>query len=277
MHKYRHGILNIIDRQTSDIIKKIIFKRFAIDLSFLEDYIFRKRLTYSLNFLNITPLNNNEQITIITNNQLQIILHCVFPDEAELFRDTDMWNLLKIYILSKINRENKYKILFFNATAGEDLYSTLILLNELKIKDNFEITLISPSTYSIEKIKNGIISQPKNRTSISNFKTVIPKESITKYLGYINNTLSFDNNLLNNINFINCLPFDIVSEDFDIVFSRNKALCFNNLNIESLFVEISKNIKQSGYMITGTNENIPNNIINSFKIIYNNEKIFQKK
>lgn len=276
MHKYQHGILDIIDTKTSNKIKSIIFNEFAIDLSFIEDIIFRKRLTYSLNYLQLKPNDLSERVIKINSKQLHIILHCVFPDETELFRDTDIWNFLKTNVLSKINYNKKYTVLFFNATSGEDLYSTLMLLNELKIKDNFEITLISPSKYSIENIEKGVISQPKNRTSITNFKLVFPKESMTKYIGHISNSLCFSNHLLKNINFINSLPLNMISDDFDLIFSRNKTLCFNNLIKEKLFIEISKHVKQNGYLIAGTNENIPESIINSFKTIYKNENFFKR-
>ncbi len=277
MDKYQHDILNIIDEHTSNKIKEIIFNEFKIDLSFIEDLIFRKRLTYSLNFQQIKPEDIVERNKNLTNEQIEIILHCVFPDECELFRDTDTWLFFKYNILNTLISENKNKILIYNATAGEDLYSILILLNELKILDNFEITVTSPSNYSINNIKNGIIAQPKSRISFLNFKTIVTNDSISTYLEYNNTKLIFNNKLLNNTNIFKSIPFDKNIEDYDLVLCRNKTLCFNKVNSENLFIEISKHVKSQGYIIIGTNENFSTNLLNTYNTISLSEKIFQKK
>lgn len=276
MYKYQYDILNIIDNQTSNKIKELIFNEFNTELSFFEDLLFRKRLSYSLNFQQIKPIDLIEKRRVLNKEQFEIILHFLYPDETELFRDTDSWLLLKSDIFYKLNSQNRTKILIYNSTTGENLYSVIILLNELNILDNFNITVTSPSSYSVNKIINGIVTQPKNRSSIFNFKNVVGNDCISKYFEYNNNELTFNKILLKKVKVIKTNPFENNLEEYDLVLFRNKALSIEQEYAKNLFLEIHKHVKLQGYLIIGTNENLSSNISSIYKPFSINEKIFQK-
>ncbi len=269
-------ILNIIDKSTFNKITELLFKKFNFDFSIFEDLIFRIRLSYSLYFLQIKPTDIIENICTLDKEQFEIILHFIYPDETELFRDTGGWIYLKTKILNKINSNKCTKVLIYNSTAGENLFSLLILLNELNLLENFQITITSPSNYSINNIINGVITQPKNRSSILNFKEVIGNDNISKYFEKQNNKLILNNKLLNKVKVLNVKTFENSLEKFDLVLFKNKTLYLKQEQAQYLFLKINNYVNLQGYLIIGTNENLPSNISSFYKPLSINEKIYQK-
>ena len=278
LRNYSYSTQHIIDEKIAQEIKDIISAEFSINLNHFNNFVLRKRLSSALSFLKVTPENIIEKTHKLDFVKIDILLSILYPGENELFRDTDTWIFLRDKILSEISTNSNFKILIYNSTTGEDLYSLMILINEFLFLNKVEIHVTSPSNYAISKIKEGILAQPKNRSSHLNFKTLISNKDISKYLEIKNDTLTFNKELLSNINYNkHTIGEHINLTEFDLILCRNKTLSLNNEIVTVIFNDIISLIKPKGYIVIGINENLPKAFSHHFNIVSFPEKIFLKK
>ncbi len=278
LKNYTSTTPSIIEENVAQSIKEIISNEFSIDLTHIENFVFRRRISVALSFLKIIPENLIANTQKLDKEKIDILMHFLYHGENELFRDTETWIFLRDKILYELIKNNNPKVLFYNTTSGEDIYSFLILLNEFFPKNNIEITIVSPSEYSLKNIAEGILAQPKNRSSHLNFKALLANNEISKYLNLNNNVLSFKKNYIINIKYIlQSYKQSTNISDFDLVMCRNKSLPFAIENINFIYNEIVSILKPKGYLVIGINENLPKEFINLFNVVSKNERIFIKK
>ncbi|PIP54544.1 MAG: hypothetical protein COX07_04745 [Bacteroidetes bacterium CG23_combo_of_CG06-09_8_20_14_all_32_9] len=277
---YSNASIDIINEDVAQNIKGIISKKFSLDLTFFDSFVFRRRLTIALSFLRILPENIVSKTQKFNTETIDILMSFLHPCETELFRDTDTWIFLRDKILQKVISSNNANILIYNATSGEDLYSILMLINEYFPLINTEITVTSPSQYSLKNISEGIFAQHKNRSFLLNYKAIFGNKDASKYMEINNNNLLFKKNFLNNVIYKIHVPgknTDTDFKQFDLVICRNKMLPFTIEKSEVFFEEIITFLKPKGYLVIGTNENLPPKNESAFQVISFNKKIFLKK
>lgn len=278
LKQHHNTTLNIINEEIAQAIKEIISDKLSVDLNNFESFVLRKRLTNAFSFLKLLPEQVIEKPTLLDTDKADILTAYLFPGENELFRDTDTWIYLRDKILKEISVKENPKILIYNASTGEELYSILILLNEYFPNNNFTVHISSPSNFSISKINEGILAQPKNRSSLLNFKILTSNKDITKYLELNNNILSFKKDYItNNVHIMSNEKHIANAVEYDLVICRNKTLVFSNEYNNSFLKNIISLVKSKGYFVIGTNENLPKEFSNMFNVISNNEKIFLRK
>ncbi|MBI5539508.1 MAG: hypothetical protein HY951_05575 [Bacteroidia bacterium] len=278
LKKNYNTTLNILNEDIVQAIKEIISDKLYFDLNQFDNFVLRKRLSDAFSFLKLLPEQVIEKPALLDTEKIDILTGFLFPGENELFRDTDTWIYLRDKILKEILIKENSKILIYNATTGEELYSMLILLNEYFPNNNINVHISSPSNFSISKINEGILAQPKNRSSLLNFKVLTLNKDVTKYLELNNNILSFKKDYLtNNVHILNYKDHISNKVEYDLVICRNKTLVYSDVNTYSVFKDIISLIKPKGYFVIGTNENLPKEFSTMFNVISNNEKIFCKK
>jgi chemotaxis protein methyltransferase CheR len=278
LKNYTQTTHSIIEENVAQSIKEIILNEFSIELNQFDNFVFRRRLSIALSFLKILPENIIAHTQKLDKEKIDILMHFLYPGENELFRDTETWIFLRDKILKELINNNKTKFLFYNTTTGEDFYSLLIILNEFFPNNNVEITIASPSEYSLNKIIDGTLAQPKNRSSYFNLKTVLSNNDISKYLHLYNNRLSFNKVFIKNISYkLQSFGQPLNIEEFDLIMCRNKTLPFNIENISVFIKEIISKIKPKGFLVIGINENLPKEFSTMLSIVSKNEKIFIKK
>ncbi len=203
------------------------------------------------------------------------LLSFIYTDHTELFRDTDAWIVLRDSILKKMSQENKTSICIPNTINGEELYSMLILLNECYSIAEFSVTVSGLSEWALKKVSDGIMSQPKIRSSLINLKQVCESADITKYTVKINNVTRF------NKDFFNCVRFENEQKSqkdkkFDLVLCRNKTLNMSVNDTLNFHKNLQHKVNAKGFLLLGISEFINKKSFEQFRTISWNEKIFQK-
>lgn len=199
---------------------------------------------------------------------------------TELFRDPEMWNILKIKIIPDLLKVFTNPVIWFpDAVEGKELYSFLIMASNEKFLKNIKIVVSCISNKSISLISSGRFNSTSLDNGIENLKKVYPDEDIHKFLIKKGNEFLFDKSLLENIRFYKqYLEHQPMPEKSDMIFFRNKFLNYNYEHEVSLLSNFINNLESGGYLITGNKENI-NEIGQKDKplrIIDLHEKIYKK-
>lgn len=239
-------------------IVEILNTEYKLDISNYAYSITKNRIETFLTQYNIK--NTNEILKFIEKNKSpEIIEKYLSIDTTELFRDFDVWKKLKTNFLNKFQNSKNIKIWIPNISSGEELFSTLITLHELKIT-NFEIKISSPFQKTEENITKNKISQKKLEISTQNYKNYNPNGNIEQYLTKNNGTSStFKNEYIKNTKFekINLTKHQTENQqNFDIIIFRNRLIYYNQNTQETILNTIYNSLKPKGLLLIGLKETL---------------------
>ncbi len=214
----------------------------------IEDIIVKNEIKNFSNFYHKIRFQKDE-------NLIQELINAVTVNETYFWREYEQFEILCEEILPAIlknRRENMphIRILVLPSSSGEELYSIMISIleeNSIIHKSNIELLGIDIDSQMIQKAKRGLYSQ----RSVSK----LSKKLIDKYFTKIGNFYQIDKNLLKNANFLKANIFDsnlaIKLGTFDIIFSRNMLIYFNQADKAKAFEIFYNMLQKDGHLFLG--------------------------
>ncbi len=219
---------------------------------------------------------------------LEEIVKDITVNTTEIFRDTKTWEIFKRDILPKFADKELIDIWHVGCSTGQEVYSVLILLNEMGLMNKARIVATDLNSDVLEVARKGQYRFREIDEFIESYDSVMmsnPKEDNTfkniPYQKYISinrrkNLIKIKPLLLNKAEF---LKHDVVTEGniferkFDLIFCRNVLIYFKHELQNKLFEFFHENLNPGGALIIGRHEGILGNISGKFKKI---ESIYLK-
>ncbi|HON18449.1 MAG TPA: CheR family methyltransferase [Salinivirgaceae bacterium] len=258
------------------------------DFSDYSEKSFRRRIDKILEDLRIGV---DELITKITRDKdfLESVVREITVNTTELFRDPELWVTLKYRILPKFQQNKSIFIWHAGCSSGQEVYSMLILLNELNLLDKAKVFATDLNTEMLEKAKQGEYRYRFNLNYLDNFDKVIKENPYnyedTKdvpYEKYFEIDKKRDTIVMKP--FLRNKPVyrkhDLVNDKnifyskFDIIFCRNVIIYFNTKLQNKVLEMFSNNLYRDGYLILGAHESILGPVANNFE---RTKGIYKKK
>ncbi|MGI6478625.1 MAG: CheR family methyltransferase [Salinivirgaceae bacterium] len=223
------------------------------------------------------------------SNFLEKVIQGITVNTTELFRDPELWTTLKYRVLPDFKQNKSIFIWHAGCSSGQEIYSMLILLNELDMFDRAKVFATDLNTEMLEKAKKGEYRYRFNLNYLDNFDKVIrenpynyedvrdvpyekyfdidnSKDSITMKPFLRNKAIYRKHDLVNDKN--------IFYSKFDIIFCRNVIIYFNNKLQNRVIEMFSNNLYRDGYLILGAHESILGSMANNFE---RTKGIYKKK
>ncbi|MFN8255284.1 MAG: CheR family methyltransferase [Bacteroidales bacterium] len=220
---------------------------------------------------------------------LEEIVKDITVNTTEIFRDTSTWLILKEKILYKFADKQVIDIWHIGCSTGQEVYSTLILLNELNLFAKSEIIATDLNEDVLKIAEEGIYKFREINEFIENYEKVmhcnlseIKHESGVHYDKYFvvnpkKNLITIKPLLLNKAVY---RKHDIVNQGnifnkkFDIIFCRNVLIYFNHELQNRLFEFFYDNLNTDGVLVIGRHEGMLGDI--AYKFI-KEESVYIKK
>lgn len=190
-------------------------------------------------------------------NAITTIIEAISITESYFYRDASLFNLLSESLLQMLitNKKQAYdgtiRIWSAGCSRGEEIYSLIILLNELNllntmVKFEFVGTDINQSSLAIAE--QGIYTKSSLR--------VLHDDLIKRYFTIEDGKYYLQKTIKSRVKFyqqnINA-PFDF-GEKFDIIFCRNVFIYFDNSAIEDALNKMYDQLNDNGYLILGPSD-----------------------
>lgn len=217
--------------------------------------------------LNKTPSFFDEFVSEITVNV------------TEMFRDPDFWQVLRDHIIPNILlNHNKINIWHAGCSSGEEVFSSLIMLQEMGVLNKAKIVATDIDTAIIDRAKRGMINVKNMELNGKNYERYQGKSNLNDYFKQDGNMVSFDRSLLENVRF---RKHDLVLGDvfskFDLVLCRNVMIYFNQALQNAVLYKLHESLFKYGYLAIGSKESlIWCDIANKFIVVNNEEKVYKK-
>ncbi len=207
---------------------------------------------------------------IKTNDDfIEDVVKDITVNTTELFRDPEVWQSLRYKILPKLAENDVINIWHAGCSTGQEVYSMLILLNEMGLFDKAKVYASDINTDVLDKAKRGVYKYRFNINYLDNFDKVI-RENPYNYDEYREVPYSKYFRIDKNKDIIKVKDFlldkpnykkhDLVKGDpllsikYDIVFCRNVIIYFNYKLQNTVFDFFQKNIYEKGYLVLGMQE-----------------------
>lgn len=240
------------------------------DFSDYSEKSLKRRLAKVLtdNKLNITALVNK-----IKNDPefVEKTVKEITVNTTELFRDPQVWHAVKYAVLPKLKTNSNINIWHAGCSTGQEVYSMMIILNEMGLLDRVKIYASDLNTDVMQQAQKGEYKYRFNIGYLDNFDKVI-KENPYNYEEYndvpYNKYFSIDKSTdtIQMNDFLREKPVykkhDLVRDGnsmyvkFDIIFCRNVIIYFN-YNLQSkVFDLFHRNLYDNGALILGMHETI---------------------
>jgi chemotaxis protein methyltransferase CheR len=190
---------------------------------------------------------------------------------TELFRDPPVWQIIRFKVLNTFRDYKNINIWHAGCSTGQEVYSMMILLDEMGLLDKAKIYGSDINGDVLEIAKKGIYKYRFNIGYLDNFDKVI-REDPYNYEKFYEIPYSKYFEIDKTKDHIKMLPrllekpsfkkHDLVRENnifytkFDIIFCRNVIIYFN-YNLQNRVFEMFQNcLYEGGYLILGMHETI---------------------
>ncbi len=210
---------------------------------------------------------------------LEKVVKDITVNTTELFRDPPIWHVIKFRILPKLAHKNRINIMHTGCSTGQELYSMLILLNELGLFDKANIFGTDINEDVLEVARKGVYKYRHNIDYTDNFNKVL-RENPYNYEEFYDVSYSkyFDIDKIKDT--IKMKPFltkkpifkkqnlvtgeNVFDTQYDIILCRNVLIYFNSNLQNKTFENFYKWLFRSGVLVLGAHESMLGPMVNKF-------------
>jgi len=205
------------------------------------------------------------------HNFLEEVVKDITVNTTELFRDPQVWHAIKYRILPRLASKREINIWHAGCSTGLEVYSMMILLNELGMLYRSHLYATDLNTDVLKTAQKGVYSYRSVSEYLDNFNKVLCENpynfdehlvvSYEKYfeINKVKDTFKIKPDFLDKAVFkkhdlvLDPNPFDI---QYDIILCRNVLIYFNNTLQNKLFMDFWNYLDTNGSLVLGIHESI---------------------
>jgi len=202
---------------------------------------------------------------------LQNIMRKITVHTTEMFRDPDVWKQIKNRLLPRFSSQHSIRIWHPGCSTGQEVYSMLMVLDELGLMEKSEIYASDLHPEVLETAQKGVYRYRFNQSYLENFDRVMlngegthanqTKKHWKKYF-HIDET----RDTIQMTDYLRQKPVykkqDLVRDpnlflvNFDLIVCRNVIIYFNTDLQNRVFELFHQSLKQNGALLLGVHESI---------------------
>jgi len=202
---------------------------------------------------------------------LEQVVKDITVNTTELFRDPKIWQTLRFRILPKFTTQNRINIWHAGCSTGQEVYSMLILLNELDLFEKANIFATDINLDVLDVAKKGEYKYRFNIDFFDSFNKVI-RENPFNFDEYKEVPYEKYFDIDKNRDTIRMKPFllrkplyrkhDLVKDGnvfytkFDLIMCRNVLIYFNHELQNRIFDTFQQSLFDKGYLVLGAHESM---------------------
>ena len=204
-------------------------------------------------------------------NMVEQVVKDITVNTTELFRDPQIWQHVKYVLLPKWKNQQTINIWHAGCSSGQEVYSMLMMLNELNMIEKARIYATDLNSDVIQVAKKGIYKYRFNIAYLDNFDKAL-KENPFNYEEYNEVPYSKYFEIDQDKDIIKMQPFllekptfkkhDLVNDGnifyvkFDLIVCRNVIIYFNYDLQNKIFDLFYNNLYNHGFLWLGMHESI---------------------
>ena len=249
------------------------------DFSEYSDKSLKRRLQKVLSDFNLDLAGLISSIKTNTEFTERIVKE-ITVNTTELFRDPQIWHMLRSRILPRFKNNKNINIWHAGCSTGQEVYSMMILLNEMGLLEKAKIFASDLNTDVLEAARKGEYRYRFNIGYLDNFDKVIKQNPLNyeefndvPYETYFDIDKTRDSITMKK--YLTEKPIfrkhDLVKDGnlffakFDLILCRNVIIYFNYTLQNKVFDLFFENLYSKGVLVLGMHETILGPWANKFE------------
>ncbi len=271
------GSLGIVDTKKMIVAIKEVY---GLDLTDYTLTTLKQRFGKLLDNLNIGLVETFVEQIKKNNINIEDILEATLIEVTELFRDPSLWRELKETYLPEIANAPGSKIWMAGISSGEEIYSLMVLMQELNLKNSIRVEASCPSQQRIDRIKNGgLYDLKKMEIGEANYTRLSGKFEFPRYYTVNGNKAIMDASIIQDVEFHR---FNISQEEnkktYRLIIFRNILIQYNLPLYEKVVRKLVDSLTVGGYLVIGNMETLEHSEVGKkMQLVNQAEKIYRKR
>ncbi|GAL86766.1 chemotaxis protein CheR [Sporocytophaga myxococcoides] len=254
-----------------------ITERFDYDFSNYSSASFKRRIQRFIEIKRLGSVENLVNKIISGEIKKNDLFTEVSVNVTELFRDPSFWKYLR-KVLQEQNLSQNLKIWQVGCSSGEEVFSLMILLNDLNLLNKAEVISTDFNTGIIDKAQSGLIPGKSMELNTSNFIKTGFKGELANYFMPEGDNFKLNKDLLSKIKFkeINLVK-DMYNGSVDMILCRNILIYHNPQLQNDILKKFHQSLNMSGLLILGSRETVEwSEVASKYTMLGPEERIFRK-
>ncbi len=198
---------------------------------------------------------------------------------TEMFRDPWFYQKVRDELMPRLKTYSFIKIWHAGCSAGQEVYSMSILMEEEGMKKRSQIYATDFNELILEKAKAGIYPLDVMKTYTANYQQAGGKNDFSDYYSADSDNVVLKKALGDKVLFSSHnLVTDGVFGEMNLIFCRNVLIYFNKTLQDRVLKLFYDSLCPGGYLCLGSKESLKfSGMADKFEVISPKEKIYRKK
>lgn len=185
----------------------------------------------------------------------------LYVPTTEMFRDPGFWRTLRDVLVPQLvqDRGEELRFCVANQDSGEELYSLLIVLDELGLVHRSSVLFLYMSSLRGNRVRVGLLRDRVGDSDRANFERYSPGGDLDRWVLKEGNTRFFAPDLLQGVDFRSVGIDSDLGEDLqniDLLLCRNHFLYYTRTSVEVQLVQFLPHLRYGGYLALGIQEHL---------------------
>lgn len=274
---------NITDITNEQLEIKLLLEAIYIKYGYdFRDYSIahtKRRLEYRRAIEGMSNYSQMQHKVIHEESFFEQILLDLSINVTEMFRDPWFYKKVRELVFPHLKTYPFVKIWHAGCSAGQEVYSMGIILEEESMKDRAQVYATDFNQSILEKAKEGIYPMACVRQYTANYQGSNGSASFSDYYTADYDNIIMKHSLKDKVLFTaHNLATDGVFGEMHVIFCRNVLIYFNKELQNKVFNLFYDSLLPGGFLCLGSKESLKfSDIEDKFELISQKEKIYRKK
>jgi chemotaxis protein methyltransferase CheR len=262
-----------------ELLLEAIHRKYGYDFRQYSQAHTRRRLEHRLHLENMGKFSEMIPRVIYEEEFFTQILLDLSINTTEMFRDPWFYKRIREVVIPHLRTYPFLKIWHAGCSAGQEVYSMRILLEEEGLKGRCQVYATDFNDRILAKAKDGIYPMDLVREYSSNYLKAGGTGSLSEYYVAEYNNVVMKRFLKEQVLFSSHnLATDGVFGEMHMICCRNVLIYFNR-DLQNRVMELFyDSLCPGGFLCLGTKESMKfSSVADNFEVVCGKEKIFRKK
>ena len=267
------------ERLEIKLLLEAVFQKYGYDFRNYACAHTKRRLQHRLMLDQLDSYSQMQHMLIHDETFFNKLLLDLSINVTEMFRDPWVYTKVREIIVPHLKTYPYIKIWHAGCSAGQEVYSMGILLEEEGIKERAQIYATDFNEMILEKAKAGIYPMDAIREYTANYQKAGGKQSFSDYYTANYENVAIKQSLKDKVLFSSHnLVTDGVFGEMNLIFCRNVLIYFDRDLQNRVFKLFYDSLCPGGFLCLGSKESLKfSEVDDLFEPVAKREKIYRKK
>lgn len=261
------------------LLLEAIYQKYGYDFREYASAHTRRRLEHRMKLEQMVNFSELIHKAIWEESFFNQLLLDLSINVTEMFRDPWFYKRVRELVLPHLQTYPFIKIWHAGCSAGQEVYSMCILLEEEGMKKRSQLYATDFNDLILAKAKDGIYPMDLVREYSTNYLQAGGKFSLSDYYTAEYNSVMMQSSLKEQVLFTSHnLATDGAFGEMNLIFCRNVLIYFNRELQNRVLKLFSDSLCPGGFLCLGSKENLKfSEVADQFEVVAEKEKIYRKR